>query len=909
MAAMWHLPRRSLGRLLSVTAITAVLAGGTKPVIAGAGGGSPPAPLPGGAADLAPKYRDWLEEVAPLISARERQVFLSLTRDYQRDDFVERFWKVRDPFPETPRNELRDAWEERLKLARDRFGNVVEDRARVLLIHGDPGHVFHARCPEALLPIEVWAYEHTPRIRRGFAVVFVQDLGSEHGRYRLWSPSEGLASLLTLQLRARYPGQVDFAALKDCPDGSDVAGYLSEAIDETQLEARGLLLPKPGDEWLSGFAAASTDVPAGAQALPAQLEISFPGRSGTRTVVQGLVRVAREAAQPQRLEEQSIYSFLVDGEVLHRDELFEHFRYRFSLPAGQAAGGAPRAAAPGGPADLVAGGEIPLVFQRYLRPGAYTLVLKVEDMGGKRYFRSESELEVPAVAAGPPAAAEAPAGSQVGSQAGSQAATQARGGAASRASAGAAAPDAAAPAARTPDAALREANASIRSADQAVRLLAPPDGLLTGALRVDAVADGREIDHIRFLLDGRPALTKKRPPFSVDLNLGPQPRTHVIRALAEAADGKVLAEDQLLLNAGPHRFGVRLLEPQAGKHYAASLRAEAKVEVPEGDKLDRLEFYRNDTLVATLFQPPWTQPILIPDSRQLSYVRVVAYLADGNSSEDLALVNSPNPGERIDVQMVELYTTVTDRRGHLVDGLTRDDFKIYEDGAEQTVRRFERVQNLPIYAGVLLDTSGSMLEQLDTAVQAALRFFQTVIQPKDRAAVITFNGQPNLAVRFTNDREVLAGGLAGLRADGNTALYDSIIYALYYFGGVRGKRAIVLLTDGKDEGSRFHYTDALEYAKHSGIAFYTIGLGQTAREPDIRMKLAQLAAETGGRSFFIDRAADLASTYRNVEAELRSQYLVAYQSSKQGSDAKFRTVEVKLGRAGLAARTIPGYYP
>jgi Ca-activated chloride channel family protein len=225
------------------------------------------------------------------------------------------------------------------------------------------------------------------------------------------------------------------------------------------------------------------------------------------------------------------------------------------------------------------------------------------------------------------------------------------------------------------------------------------------------------------------------------------------------------------------------------------------------------------------------------------------------------------------------------------------------------VRRYERVQDLPIYAGVLLDTSGSMVDRLDTAVQAAQRFFQTIIKPKDRAAVITFSGQPNLAVRFTNDREVLAGGLAGLRADGNTALYDSIIYALYYFGGVHGKRAIVLLTDGKDEGSRFRYSDALEYAKHSGIAFYTIGLGSTAQQADIRIKLVQIANETGGRSYFIDKAVELSGIYRGIETELRSQYLLAYQSSKQGSDGKFRGVEVKLNRPGLEARTVPGYYP
>jgi Ca-activated chloride channel homolog len=905
MAAMWIFVRRAPRRRRLVGLLAAPLLAASAATLAPslaalhpavAGGAPPPAAAP---ADLAPKYRAWLEEVAPLISERERQVFLSLTRDYQRDEFVETFWKIRDPFPETPRNELRDAWEERLKLAREQFGNVVEDRARVLLIHGKPGHVFHSRCSESLLPVEVWSYDRTLRIRHGFAVVFVQDLGSERGRYRLWSPSEGLASLLTMEQRARFPGPADFSALQGCPDGSDIAGYLSEAVDEILLEQRAQLVPRPGDEWLSGFSIASTDVPAGAEALPARLEISFPGRSASRTVVQGMVRVPRREARPQHLQDQGFYSFMVDGEVVRKDELFEHFRYRFSLPEAQAA----------------AGDEIPLVFQRSLRPGSYTLVLKVEDLGGKRYFRTENELEVPVVAAAPlPAAgATAAAGSTAAggpAAAGAAAGAAARGPAApSPASRSAAAPGGPAAPARNPADALAEANASIRASDQTLRLIAPSEGLLTGAVRVDALAAGDGIDRVRFLLDGRPALIKKRPPFSVDLNLGPQPRTHVVKAVAEAADGRVLAEDQLLLNAGPHRFGVRLIEPQAGKRYAASLRAEAQVEVPEGEKLDRVEFYRNSTLVATLYQPPWAQPVLVPDSRELAYVRVVAYLADGNSTEDLVLVNSPNPGERIDVQMVDLYTSVTDRRGRPVEGLSREDFKIYEDGSEQTVRRFEKVQNLPIYAGVLLDTSGSMADQLDTAVQAALRFFQTVIQPKDRAAVVTFSGQPNLAVRFTNDREVLAGGLSGLRADGNTALYDSIIYTLYYFGGVRGKRAVVLLTDGKDEGSRFRYSDALEYAKHSGVALYTIGLGQTPNGPDIRMKLTQLAAETGGRSFFVNRAADLAGIYRSIEGELRSQYLLAYQSSKQGNDGKFRAVQIKLDRPGLEVRTVPGYYP
>ena len=253
---MWGVPQRPLGRPVLLLAGPALAAGLAvllawpvlfHPMPAAA---VSPAPDP---ADLAPKYRAWLDEVGPLISERERQVFLSLTRDYQRDDFIQRFWEVRDPFPQTPRNELRDAWEERLKAAAERFGNVVEDRARVLLIHGEPGHVFRSRCSEELLPLEVWSYDHTPRIRRSFTVVFVQDMRAVHGRYRLWSPSEGLASVLTLQARARNPGQVDLSALSACSEGSEIAGYLSTAIDETQLEARGQLLPKPGDEWLSSF--------------------------------------------------------------------------------------------------------------------------------------------------------------------------------------------------------------------------------------------------------------------------------------------------------------------------------------------------------------------------------------------------------------------------------------------------------------------------------------------------------------------------------------------------------------------------------------------------------------------------------------------------------------------------------
>jgi VWFA-related protein len=241
---------------------------------------------------------------------------------------------------------------------------------------------------------------------------------------------------------------------------------------------------------------------------------------------------------------------------------------------------------------------------------------------------------------------------------------------------------------------------------------------------------------------------------------------------------------------------------------------------------------------------------------------------------------------------------------------------VLEDATPQQIRRFELVRDVPIYAGILLDTSASMGEgegeKIEEAVRGALRFFQKVVTPRDRAAVITFNDQPNLAVRFTNQEDVLAGGLAGLTPTGNTAFYDSLIYALYYFGGVKGKRAIVILSDGKDEGSRHTYNDALEYARRSGVALYTVGIDLSTRESDVRLKLSRLADETGGRFFFIQRASELEGIYDSIQKELRSQYLLAYQSNKEGDEEdreKFRTIEVKMAKPGLEAKTLRGYYP
>jgi Ca-activated chloride channel family protein len=351
------------------------------------------------------------------------------------------------------------------------------------------------------------------------------------------------------------------------------------------------------------------------------------------------------------------------------------------------------------------------------------------------------------------------------------------------------------------------------------------------------------------------------------------------------------------------------VSPAPKQHYKGSIRVAAKVELPEGQHLERLEIYRDEELVATLYQPPYEQPLVLPCGDQLTYIRAVGYLPDGNTTEDHVFVNAPPDLEEVDVQLVELYTAVTDKNGRPAMGLEQKDFDVKEDGRPQQIVRFDTVRDLPIKTAILLDTSASMERNLGQVQQAALAFWQDTMTPKDRAALITFNDRPRLQVKFTNQLLELGGGLAGLKAERGTALYDSVVFALYYFNGLKGQRALVVLSDGKDESSRFHFQDVLDFARRAGVTIYTIGWALDKGEHEAKKALEKLAEETGGRSFFVADAKELAPVYQSIQEELRSQYLLVYQSTNTTNEKAFRKVDVKVKEPGLEAKTIRGYYP
>ncbi|MEE8524781.1 MAG: VWA domain-containing protein, partial [Thermoanaerobaculia bacterium] len=705
--------------------------------------------------DLLPHHREWAEEVDILLTKEEWKTFLALQEPYQRDGFIERFWKARDPYPDTQRNEFKEAWDRRVDFARRNYGNLTEDRARLLLLNGEPDLHLDNPCPTMFLPVEFWFYREVSNYRHKFALIFYFPFGQKIPL--LWRPSESVFDLLdtageesifrrcpqtkgamgSLGVKEdaygggivmpgsglRYDLECVLEQVKRCDEDADaVAEALAEIVRRqgelgfSQLLSRLERQPEPRDgEWLANLAAYSTDLPSEAETFPAELEMRYPGRQGSRTVVQGLLTVPAAAVSTIELAGRESYSFLLTGEVLRDEKLFESFRYRYDFGIDQIHGDE--------------GGLIPLVFERLLRPASYELRLKVEDLHGDRFLRHVETIEVPRVDASPPA------------------------------------PPADAATARL----LAEADPAFDDRRGKLQLVRPAGEMHLGMVRFDTLVSGLELAKVTFYVDGRPVLTKKNPPYSVEVDLGKVPRLHKVRVVGFDAGGAQVATDALQVNVGRHRFAVEIAEPRPGQMYGRSLMARARVHVPDSGRLDRLELYLNDDLVGTLYQPPFSQMVVLDGGSELAYVRAVAYLEDGNSTEAVVFINSPQLIEEIDVRLVEVYATVLDRGKRPVEGLTAGDFTVLEDGVPQTVTRFEQVRDLPVHAAILFDTSASMSELLPAARTAALDFFQQIVTPKDRVAFITFNDRPDLVAPFTNEIETLPEKLAVLAAERGTA--------------------------------------------------------------------------------------------------------------------------------------------
>lgn len=787
--------------------------------------------------ELKPRHKQFLKGTEVFILPAERAVFKSLDEDYQRDAFISRFWRERDPWDDTARNEWRDRWDQAMAVIPGRYESFKDSRAKILLVHGEPTKKFEVRCAGYRVPVEIWSYRGSYHVSEPFVLVFDIPKGQ---------PARLFQGAVTQQIRMA----------ENCFGGQQLTGVLnwikSRSTDYGPLLAKVLQRPQPrSSEWLAVFQAHSTTISKDVDEMDGDFEVVFPGRRNQRSVVQGVLTLDPEQAAVVDLAGNRTFDFRLTGEVIHQDQLLDSFRYTFSQSVDQV------------------GEKIYLAFDRYLRPGDYRLILRVEDLNARfpTFWHQDEELVVPFLEK------EAPRKDAMNEDT-----------------------------ARL----LAEVEETLSEDGASIRIFPPGDTLLTGLSRFDAEVRG-EVERVRFFLNDREVMTRTRAPYSVELDLGSFPLMHKLRAEVIDAQGRVVTDDEILINVGKNHFAIRLLSPRPGKRYERSLLARAEVKVPDGRSLERVEFFVGDHKEATLFQPPWEQPLLLPSLAEIAFIRAVAYLPDGSSTEDMVFVNAPPGLEEVRVQAVEVYASVFDRSKRPVEDLDLSDFRVLEEGKAQAIRRFEEVSDLPIHTAVLIDNSASMRGRLSAVRKAAVTFFQSAISSKDRAALITFNRFPRLVVPLTSDVSALGGGLAGLTAEADTSLYDSLIFGLYYLGGIKGQRALLVLSDGRDEGSRATWEETAEYARRAGVMIYTIGLDLPRGKA--RSQLQSLAKETGGASYFLKDSSELPRIYAEIEETLRSQYLLVYQSDYQGKTGEFRKVEVEVDRPGATVRAMSGYYP
>ncbi len=453
-----------------------------------------------------------------------------------------------------------------------------------------------------------------------------------------------------------------------------------------------------------------------------------------------------------------------------------------------------------------------------------------------------------------------------------------------------------------------------------VRLLAPGEAFVVGETTFTAVVSTPRVRRVDFLLDGRRMVAKVQSPFQATIDVGSVPDTRKIEAVAYDEQGQEMGRDSLVINQGGGAFRVRIVEPRPGswsddKPLVGPVDVEADVTAPGDARVDQVEFYWGSQRVATAYAAPYRQRIVIPKDSPQGFLRVVARLEDGATTEDVQFVNSPGTGERLDVNLVEMYVVVTDKQGHPVDDLTQDDFKIYEEGDPQEISTFRAGADLPLTVGLAIDSSASMFVKLPAVGQAASKFVRESLGDGDRAFVVGFGGEPELVQETTSNEARLERAIAGLRPVGQTALWESLVYSLVEIQGAPGKKALVVYTDGADEDEDFSYRTALRFSRRVGVPIYFIltnneivrtgGKGLGVRR--FLGRIQRISDDVGGRVFIVRQGADLSKVYKEIGEELRSQYLLAYYS-KDLPEETWRNVKVETVKPGLKARTITGTY-
>jgi VWFA-related protein len=302
-------------------------------------------------------------------------------------------------------------------------------------------------------------------------------------------------------------------------------------------------------------------------------------------------------------------------------------------------------------------------------------------------------------------------------------------------------------------------------------------------------------------------------------------------------------------------------------------------------------------------------------------------LAQDDASKDTTTL-------KVEVNLVNILFNVRDKKGGLVGSLNKDDFKVFEDGKEQEVKYFNRETDLPLTIGLLIDVSASQMNLIEIEKNAAYQFFGSVLRKQDLAFLISFGEESELLQDYTNSPKLLRAGLEGLHVSSGvggfgpgpvptisqprgTVLYDAVYVASAdELKGQVGRKVLVLITDGEDEGSKYKISQAIEAAQKADAIIYGFYYVDRAFYMGHGMvfggssdsALRQMSEDTGGHVFHVDRKMTLQDAFTELQEEMRSQYAIGYTPTNPAKDGTFRKLEVRTTNKDWKVQARKGYY-
>ena len=435
---------------------------------------------------------------------------------------------------------------------------------------------------------------------------------------------------------------------------------------------------------------------------------------------------------------------------------------------------------------------------------------------------------------------------------------------------------------------------------QTVRITDKPASLVHGELYVPIVATDPVV-RLELLINGvhySQAIGQKA---TIQVHIGEYIRRLRVRAVGFDAQGAIAGEDEMVINDPRPPFRVRM---RAGGGALT-----ANVIHPEELRIAGVDFYVGETKIGIATSEPYTVPFDAAKFPKAVYARVVARATSGDEANDVTFFGT-QPSDQIDVTVQQIPLSIESG----ANPLRVEDLTLFDDGQPRKIEALTPASDQPLNVILLIDYSESMLDELPVVQAAARQFAQALLRPQDRIAIVGFNQRTFWLTGFTNDWKEAAEAVDRVKPIGETHLYDSAIEMLFELQKTPGRHALVILTDGVDQGSKFNLDHLVHYARYAGVPVYPIvknkmlsrlmrfGIGQLEAR-----RLAAIARDTGATYFIINKERELPGVYARLAQELRQQYQLAFYSPPSAND-QWHSLKIET-RGGQSLRIPKGYFP